>query len=376
MARRALTAKAPPASTGLEADVELVRGPLYLAVSLSVGVDELVALVGPNGAGKTTLLRALAGLEALQRGSVILGGEVLEDPAAGVRVAPECRHTGVVFQDHLLFPHLSVVDNVAFGLRSRGRGRGDSRRLAYQWIDRLGLTEHAGHLPSQLSGGQSQRVALARALATDPRLLLLDEPLAALDWTARAEVRAQLRQHLATFAGPRLVVTHDVVEAVSWADRLVVLEEGRVVQSGSPAEISARPRSRYAAELVGVNLFDGVGHGDHVALPGGFRLTVADAGRGRVFAVVHPRAVSLHRRRPEGTPRNVWMGRVAELDLRPGVGGQAEVGAHTEVVRVRLGGPVAIVAQVTWAAWAELALSEGAEVWVSVKASAVSVHPA
>ncbi len=376
MARRAVTAKAPPASTGLEADVELVRGPLHLDVSLSVGVDELVVLVGPNGAGKTTLLRALAGLEPLQRGSVVLAGEVLEDPAAGVWTAPECRHTGVVFQDHLLFPHLSVVDNVAFGLRSRGRGRSDARRLAHQWIDRLGLSEDAGRPPSQLSGGQSQRVALARALASEPRLLLLDEPLAALDLTARAEVRGQLRRHLATFVGPRLVVTHDAVEAVSWADRLVVLEEGRVVQSGSPAEISARPRSRYAAELVGVNLFEGDGHGDHVNLPDGFRLSVVDAGRRRVFAVVHPRAVSLHRRRPEGTPRNVWLARVTELDLRPGRGGQSEPGTHAEVVRVRLGGPVPIVAEVTWAACSELALREGADVWVSVKASAVSIHPA
>ncbi|MBW3558012.1 MAG: ABC transporter ATP-binding protein, partial [Actinobacteria bacterium] len=301
-----LTGEWAPEPPGLEAHVHVVKGALDLDVSLSVGTDEVVALVGPNGAGKTTLLRALAGLEPLLAGRVVVAGQVLEDAAAGVRVAPEKRPIGVVFQDYLLFPHLSALENVAFGLRSRGRGRTAARQLAGGWIERMGLTARADARPDELSGGEAQRVALARALALEPRLLLLDEPLSALDRQARVEVRTQLRRQLAAFPGVRLLVSHDPVEAISLADRLVVLEEGRVVQSGTLTDISTRPRSRYVAELVGVNLFEGEGGGDHVVLDGGSRLVVAGAGHGRVFALVHPRAVSLHRRAPEGTPRNVW----------------------------------------------------------------------
>ncbi len=349
--------------TGLEAHLQLVRGRLALDLPLSVAPDEVVALVGPNGAGKTTALRALAGLERLQQGRVTLAGEVLEDAAAGVRVPPERRSVGVVFQDHLLFPHLSVLENVAFGLRSRGRGRVEARRVAQEWLERMGLADRAARRPRELSGGQAQRVALARALAVEPDLLLLDEPLSALDATARAEVRAHLRHHLSSFAGMRLLVTHDPLEALSLADRLVVMENGAVVQAGSPAEIRVRPRSRYVADLVGVNLFEGHAEGDHVALAGGARLVVPAAGRGPVFAVVHPRAVALHVRRPEGTPRNVWPAKVEELAL------------EGERVRVRLGGALPIVAEVTPSAVAELAVGAGSELWVSVKASEVSVYP-
>jgi molybdate transport system ATP-binding protein len=207
-------------------------------------------------------------------------------------------------------------------------------------------------------------VALARALAVEPRLLLLDEPLTALDAGARVEVRRELRRHLASFHGVRLLVTHDPLEAMALADELVVLEEGRVVQRGPAAEISARPRSRYVAELVGVNLFEGQAHGDHVVLTGGASLFAPEAGAGPALVVVHPRAVSLHRREPEGTPRNVWRGRIEAVD-REG-----------ERARVRLGGPLPIVAEVTPAAVSELQLADGGEVWVSVKASEVSVFPA
>ena len=218
--------------------------------------------------------------------------------------------------------------------------------------------------PRALSGGQAQRVALARAMVGDPRLLLLDEPLAALDAATRTEVRRDLRRHLASFDGTRLLVTHDPLEAMALADRLVVLEDGRVTQTGGPAEVSARPRSRYVAELVGVNLWRGRADGDSVELEGGGRLVVAGDHRGQVFAAVHPHAVALHRRAPEGTPRNVWAGTADTLDV---------VGDR---VRVQVAGPVPIVAEVTAAAAAELRLADGGPVWASVKATEIAVYPA
>jgi molybdate transport system ATP-binding protein len=349
--------------TGLAASVRLTRGSLRLDVNLSVDVGGTVAVLGPNGAGKTTLLRALAGLEALEQGSVVLDGKVLEDVASGIRVAPEHRPVAVVFQDYLLFPHLSVLDNVAFGLRSAGLGRVEARSRSREWLARMGLADREGLRPRGLSGGQAQRVALARALAVEPRLLLLDEPLSALDASTRVEVRRELRRHLESFPGVRVLVTHDPLEAMTLADRLVVMEDGRVVQQGSASEINARPRSRYVADLVGVNLFEGQAAGDRVDVGGKASLLVAEAGTGPVFTVVHPRAVALHRRRPEGTPRNVWAGRIEALDQ------------EGERVRVRLGGPLPIVAEVTAAAVADLDLAEGADVWASVKASEVTVYP-
>jgi len=210
----------------LEARVGLRLGRLDLEVELAVGTGELVVLLGPNGAGKTTLLRALAGLVPLDRGRVVLDGAVLEDTAAGAWVPTERRPVGFVFQDYLLFPHLSALENVAFGLRARGLARAEARRRAAAWLDRVGLAAHAAARPRALSGGQAQRVALARAMVGEPRLLLLDEPLAALDAATRAEVRRDLRRHLASFGGTRLLVTHDPLEALALADRLVVLEGG------------------------------------------------------------------------------------------------------------------------------------------------------
>jgi molybdate transport system ATP-binding protein len=348
----------------LEADVTLTLGTLRLDVGLSADPREPVAVVGPNGAGKTTLLRALAGLVPLNAGRVVLAGDVLDDPAAGVRVPPERRRVGVVFQDYLLFPHLSALDNVAFGLRARGMPRAEARRCAADWLHSVGLEDVAGAHPRHLSGGQAQRVGLARALAGAPRMLLLDEPLAALDVTTRLETRRELQRQLAGYAGVAIVVTHDPVEAAALARRLVVVEDGRVVQAGTPAEITARPRSRYAADLAGVNLLRGEGRGDHVEIAGAPVLAAPDAGRGPVLVVVHPRAVALHRRRPEGTPRNVWCGHVTGVDL------------EGERARVAVAGPLPMVAEVTLAAVRDLRLEQGAEVWVAVKATEIVVYPA
>jgi len=348
----------------LEARVELILGQLHLDVDLAVASGELVVLLGPNGAGKTTLLRALAGLVPLDRGRVVLDGRVLEDAEGGEWVATEHRPIGFVFQDYLLFPHLSALENVAFGLRARGLTKVEARRRAAAWLERVGLAAHAASRPRALSGGQAQRVALARAMAGDPRLLLLDEPLAALDAATRAEVRHDLRRHLASFDGTRLLVTHDPLEAIALADRLVVLEEGKVTQTGTPAEVSEHPRSRYVAELVGINLYRGQADGRSVRLVGGGTVVAADINHGEVFAAVHPHAVALHRRVPEGTPRNVWAGTADAVEV---------VGDR---VRVQVTGPVPIVAEVTPAAAAELRLGDGGQVWVSVKATEVTVYPA
>jgi molybdate transport system ATP-binding protein len=289
---------------------------------------------------------------------------VLDDVARRIHLSPERRPIGVVFQDYLLFPHLSAVENVAFGLRARGMGTRDAHARAGSWLDRLGVGDCAEARPRTLSGGQAQRVALARALAVDPRLLLLDEPLAALDASARGDLRRDLKRHLASFAGIRIVITHDPLEALALADRLVILERGRVVQTGTPAEVTQRPRSRYVADLVGVNLLRGTATAGHVSLPGGASLQSADGADGEVFAVIHPRTVALHRARPEGSPRNVWRGRASTLDYQG------------DRVRVGVTGEMPIVAEVTPAAVRELDLAEGGEVWVSVKATEITVYPA
>ena len=348
----------------LQAQVAVRLGTLDLDVSIEAAPGEIVAVLGPNGAGKSTFLRAVAGLVPLARGRVELDGVVLEDVARRVHLPPERRPIGVVFQDYLLFPHLSALENVAFGLRARGVAAREARARAGSWLDRLGLREHADAKPRALSGGQAQRVALARALAIDPRLLLLDEPLAALDASTRGPVRRDLRRHLASFPGIRIVITHDPLEAVALADRLVILEDGRVVQTGTPGEVTQRPRSRYVADLVGVNLLLGTSTAGQVSLPGGASLQSADDVDGEVFAVIHPRAVALHRIRPEGSPRNVWRGRASALDFQG------------DRVRVRVEGEMPIIAEVTRAAVSDLDLAEGGEVWVSVKATEITVYPA
>ena len=348
----------------LEVDAQLQLGALDLSMEFAVEDGEVVALLGPNGAGKTTLLRAIAGLVPMRSGRITLDGEVLEDVAAGTYVPTEKRSIGFVFQDYLLFPHLSVLDNVAFGLRSRGSSRSESSRRAGALLERVGLGSYASSKPGELSGGQRQRVALARALAPDPRVLLLDEPLAALDVTTRAAMRRDLKAHLSSFHGVRVLVTHDPLEAAVLADRLIVIENGRHVQTGTPVEVTEHPRSRYVADLVGVNLLRGEAESGSVRLPDGTIVAAAGAEAGDVFAVIHPRAVAVHRSRPEGSPRNVWSGNAGGVEL------------YGDRARVRIEGRVPLVAEVTPAALAELRLGEGGEVWLSFKATDVAVYPA
>ncbi|MGI8578728.1 MAG: ABC transporter ATP-binding protein [Nocardioidaceae bacterium] len=374
---------APIHDVGLEARVVIVRGVFRLDVAFSVAPGEILGVLGPNGAGKTTLLRALAGLTALTEGHIRLDEETLDNADIDVFVPAEQRPVGLVFQNYRLFPHLSVRDNVAFAPRCRRVGRRTAKRLADTWLQRLALTTLADRKPTQLSGGQAQQVALARALAANPRLLLLDEPLAALDARTKLEVRAELRRHLMHFSGPTLIVTHDPLEAMVMSDRLIVIENGSVVQQGTPAEVARHPATQYIARLVGLNLYTGIRSDTadavdaaEVKLDGGGTLIVTgtaepdrqpgneSASTGRVLAVVRPTAIGLHTARPDrASPRNVWQGAIAGIELL------------TDRVRVQVDANPPALVDVTPSAVAELDLTDGTIVWLSVKATDIEVYP-
>jgi molybdate transport system ATP-binding protein len=351
---------------GLVVNGSVERGSFRLSLELTVAPGEVLGVLGPNGAGKTTLLRTLAGLNALTDGHIGLDGETVDDVAGGCFVAPEHRPVGFVFQNYRLFPHLSVRDNVAFAPRSRSRGRRESREIADRWLGRLGLSELAARKPRELSGGQQQRVALARALAADPDLLLLDEPLAALDARTKLEVRAELRRHLADFAGATVLVTHDPLEAMIMADRLLVIENGQIVQQGTPAEVARRPATQYVARLVGLNLYPGSRDAaGRVALDGGgsFLGLAGAIVPSRVLVAIRPSAISVHTAKPDhSSPRNLWQGSVAGLELL------------TDRVRAQIDGIPPSLVDLTPDAVADLELSSGTSVWLSVKATDLDIY--
>jgi molybdate transport system ATP-binding protein len=349
----------------LDVDIQVQLGRLALEVAFGAEAGTVLTVLGPNGAGKTTLLRALAGLQPIDRGTIHLGDSTVDDPATGMFVPPERRRVGMMFQDYLLFGHLTVVDNIAFGPRRHGTPKERARGLATTRLEQLGLMDLARAKPRELSGGQAQRVALARAMASEPQLLLLDEPFAALDASTRPVARRDLRRSLAEVSGTTVVVTHDPLDALALADQVLVLESGRVTQLGTIAEVTTRPRTPYVADLVGVNLLRGRQEGAEIVLePGPGRLVVASAGTGDTLALIRPSSLSLHRNRPEGTARNQWPLTIAGIDL---------VG---ERVRVRLSGAVDLVAEITPASLAEHRLAEGQPVWASLKATDITCYPA
>lgn len=350
----------------LDVRARLAVGDLDIDVAFCVDRGETVALVGPNGAGKTSVLRAISGLDAIDAGRIRFDDQTWDDPAASVHVEPAARRVGVVFQDYLLFEHLCSVDNVAFGLRARGADAAAARTAALEELHRLGIADLAERRPSSLSGGESQRVALARALVTDPDVVLLDEPLAALDATTRASVRRDLRDRLATTDACRIVVTHDPIDAYALADRVVVIERGHVTQSGAIAELAGAPRSTYVADLLGTNMVRGTLSGSRLAVEAGGELAVGahDTADGPVLATVHPSAIALHRQRPEGSPRNVWQSTIESIDYAP------------DRVRVQLGAPFALAVEITPSGLAALEITQGETVWASVKASEIAVAPA
>ncbi len=347
----------------LEADIQLRLSRLNLDTAFTVASGEVLALLGPNGSGKSTTLRALVGLLPLAGGRVILDGTVLEDPAQHVKIPAEKRPIGLMFQDYLLFPHLSAVENVAFGLRAKGTDKKAAREKAAQTLTRLDLEGLAEVKPGSMSGGQQQRVAMARALVTDPKLLLLDEPLAALDVSTKTDVRRILREVLRESSAANVLVTHDLLDAVALGDRMIVIENGAIVQTGTPAAVTARPKSNYVADLTGVNLLRGTAQGTLLELDGGGQLIHADHATGPTLAVITPAAVTVSRQRPDTQQENTWPGHIRAVDLMG------------DRVRVRIEGKPAITAEVPPAAVDELKLDDGGELWATVNPAAITVYP-
>jgi molybdate transport system ATP-binding protein len=250
-------------------------------------------------------------------------------------------------------------------LRASGTQKARALATAHDWLKRVGLAELAAVRPKALSGGQAQRVALVRALATSPRVLLLDEPLAALDVGTRATVRRDLHRHLESFEGMAILVTHDPVDAYALADRVAILDAGRIVQIGTLAEVTARPRSRYVADLVGVNRVSGNVSEGVLATSSGARVGIADAPAGPSLAIIRPHSISLVRDHPEGSSaRNVWAGTVAEID-RLG-----------ERARVSIDGLLPLTAEITVAALEAMQLRSGDDLFATVKATDIEVYPA
>ncbi len=348
----------------LVADIRVTAGALNVDCALRAEPGQLLVLAGPNGAGKTTILRTIAGLLPLASGRLELDGVPLDDPSHNIFLPAEKRPAGIVFQEGLLFPHMTAGENIAFALRCAGHSRASSKQQAAEWLTRIGLGGAGTLRPHQLSGGQARRVALARSLAARPRVLLLDEPLTALDVAARTEMRRELRRQLDDHEGIRILVTHDPREALGMADHIAVVEHGTITQFGTPQEIQARPRTPYIAEFLGLNLLRGQ------ALAGTVRtatatLHVADTvTTGDVTALISPGAIALHRLRPSGSPRNVFEAVVAEILHE---GGRA---------RVHLQGRLPLIAEITAAAAADLSLHPADRVWASVKATEIGIEPA
>jgi len=349
---------------GLAVDAEVARGGFTLTVRMAAAPGEVVGILGPNGSGKSTLLSAVAGLVPVSKGRITLGGRIMDDASSGEFVETAGRPVGFVFQNYRLFPHMTVADNVAFSPRARGMKRQAAESAAAHWLARLGLNDLADRKPGQLSGGQAQRVALARALAGQPQLLLLDEPLSALDAGTRLDVQDELRRHLADFAGPSLLVTHDPLEALVLADRVLVLEEGRIVQEGTPAHLARQPATDYVAKLVGLNLYAGHADGANVLLDKGGTFIVPDHGEhGDVLVAVRPSAIVVSTRQQEaGSARNAWPARIVGMTLL------------ADRIRLDLDGRPPALADVTPAAVADLSLVTGTEVWLTAKATDIEVY--
>ena len=350
--------------TSLSAHVIVDRGSFRVAAELDIEGGSTLALLGPNGAGKSSLVAAIGGTIPLASGRITLAGRTLDDSTTGIHVSPEERRVGIVYQDHLLFPHLSVGANVAFSPMSRGSGRKAALESARTWLEHVGLGDHLERRPAELSGGQAQRVALARALASEPEALLLDEPLASLDVTSRAETRRLLMEHLDAFPGPRLLITHEPTEAFLMADRVAIIEAGHIVQVGDPDEIRRSPRTPYAADLAGINLIRGVADSGTVTTETGHRLTIADLDvTGPVLLTIHPRTVGFHPSRPEGSARNVW--KVTVTAVEP-------IGDR---VRIVTAGPIPLTAEITASSAVRLGLERGSSTWIAVKATEIASEP-
>jgi molybdate transport system ATP-binding protein len=354
----------------LELRVTLAQRDLDLELQVDPG--DVVAVLGANGSGKSTLLSLIAGLLRPDTGRITVDGQVLLDTGRRVWTPPHRRGVALLAQQALLFPHLTAAANVAFGPRSKGCSRTEAREIAARWLEAVDASGFADRRPDQLSGGQAQRVAIARALAADPALLLLDEPMAALDVAVAPALRQVLRRVLRQSGRTALLVTHDLLDALTLADRVIVLEHGRVVEDGPARAVLTEPRSAFAARIAGIDLIAGTA-GDHgLTTPEGLRIQgILDpaciAGEPAV-AVFSPSAVAVHLTEPGGSPRNHLPATITELEPRG------------ELIRVHAiesaGGSTGLLADITAAAAADLDLAPGKRVHYAVKATEVAVYPA
>jgi molybdate transport system ATP-binding protein len=347
----------------LRVEARTTVGTLRLEVEVAVEPGECLALAGPSGAGKTSLLRVAAGLLRPAHGRVEANGETWLDTARGVYVPAEQRRCGYVFQDYALFPHMSAWQNVAYPLRRLGRRERRSR--AIELLERLGLGERAEARPSSLSGGERQRVALARVLARGPEVLLLDEPLSALDARTRAAAARELADVLRASGAPALLVTHDFTEAAQLGDRVGIIDAGRIVQQGTASELAAAPRSAFVADFTGAVVLTGTASAGadgltHVQLDGGGEVVSADLAKGAVAVSVYPWEIAIEpaNEQPHGSAQNRLAVEVLSITT---VGNR---------VRLGLAGPQPLAAEVTQAAVQQLGLRAGGRVTASWKAAA------
>ncbi len=347
-------------------------------VGFEVAAGEVLAVLGPNGAGKSSVAAVIAGVLHADQATVRVGDRTLTDTVRGVQIPPHERRVGLLQQKPLLFPHRSALGNVEFAAR-RHAGRGPARTEALRWLEAVGAGDLADRRPGELSGGQAQRVAIARALAADPEVLILDEPMSGLDVSSAGSVRSVLRGLLAAEGRAAVLITHDLLDVLALADRVLVLDDGKVAEEGTAADVLAAPRSPFAARLAGVNLIAGtrigpgvlrsssgqVWHGMPVELGAG-EGTGADEWTGDtdVVAVFPPSGVAVYRVPPQGSPRNSVAVRIADLEV------------HGSAVRVRgeSDGTPGLAADITAAAAGELGLSIGEQVWFTIKAHEVSLY--
>jgi len=353
----------------LSVDVKKKLREFPLEVCFDVHPAETLVIIGPSGCGKTTTLNVIAGLMDPEEGRVALREQVLSDSAMGMSIPPEKRSIGYVFQDFALFPHMSVAENVAYGLRSRRRPRHEIPQKVDGVLELLGITQLKRQRPEQLSGGERQRVALARAIACDAEILLLDEPLGSLDAQTRNRLRGELQRMLRVIRRIAIMVTHDYIDALTFGDQICVMDKGRMLQMGSREELLRHPKSRFVADLTGVNFFEG--QVSDSSTDGLARIWVGDSclyascdrkEMGGTLVTFFPSEVSISRDKPSGSPRNVFRSEVKEI-IHMG-----------DKVRLSLNGALPMCAEISANALDELELKEGDSVYASLKATAIKTY--
>ncbi len=368
----------------LTATLDTHLGAFHLTTALSAESGKTTVLLGESGSGKSTILRLLAGLLDLEHGRIVVDGITYADSEKRLVVPPQERPFGYVFQDYVLFPHLSIFENVAFGLRAQRIARSIIRERVEQALEQVQLAGLESRRPGQVSGGQQQRVALARALVLQPRLLLLDEPLSALDIQTKRETRQELRGILAQAGITTVLVTHDYLDALIFGHQIVVLDHGQVIQNGNQQDLMERPHSSYVAELVGLNFLRGrivrreadalctIAFGDEQNGPGvELEATLEDhqstASEPRIgeeaSVVVDPRSITLYRSPPDGSARNLLRGDIVQI-IPVGSGAQG----HIRVTLLVDALPLPLTAEVTRASVTHMGLQEGLSIYATFKA--------